>query len=135
MSKIFIDTNIFVYASDQNNPQKQMVAQDLLCNINNGVISTQVLQEFYAVATRKLSITPVKARQIIKTFEKFEITPITLTLVHEAINLNILDQIQFWDALIIAAASAANCFEVLTEDLNEGQIIAGVRVVNPFMRH
>jgi predicted nucleic acid-binding protein len=43
--------------------------------------------------------------------------------------------IKFWDALIIAAASAANCFEVLTEDLNEGQIIAGVRVVNPFMRH
>jgi predicted nucleic acid-binding protein len=135
MSKVFIDTNIFAYASDKNNPQKQTVAQDLLANIHNGVISTQVMQEFYSVATRKLSIDPLRARQIVKTFERFEIIPITYTLVYEAINLHILEQIQFWDALIIAAASSANCSEVLTEDLNEGQIIVGVQIVSPFMQH
>jgi predicted nucleic acid-binding protein len=135
MSKVFIDTNIFAYASDKNNPQKQKIAQDLLSKLTDCVISTQVVQEFFSVATRKLNIEPLKARLIIKTFEKFEIIPITLKLVHEAIDLHILDKIQFWDALIIAAACSANCSEVLTEDLNEGQIISGVCVVNPFMLH
>jgi predicted nucleic acid-binding protein len=133
--KIFIDTNILVYASDKSDPEKQRIAQNLICNIHNGVISTQVMQEFYSVATRKLDIEPLKARQIVKTFERFEIIPTLPSLVLNAIDLHILEQLQFWDALIIAAASNANCTELLSEDLSTGQFINGVLVTNPFLVH
>jgi len=135
MSKVFLDTNILVYALDNHDPVKRDLCRGILrkaAEDTAGVISTQVLQEFYVTATRKLGVDAVKAREIVRTFENLETVQITPGLVYEAIDCSILYRISFWDALIIAAAEAASCESILTEDLSHGQTVRGVRIENPF---
>jgi predicted nucleic acid-binding protein len=95
------------------------------------VISTQVMQEFFVVATRRLGVPPLAAKAVLKTFGVFEIITAGPALIHEAIDCSVLNAISFWDALIIAAAASAGCGSLYTEDLNHGQVIMGVRVQNP----
>jgi predicted nucleic acid-binding protein len=97
-----------------------------------GVISTQIMQEFYVAATRKLGVAPLVAKGVLKTFATFEIVTISPPLIQEAIDCSILNQVSFWDALVLAAAAAAGCSTVYSEDLNAGQTILGVKVQNPF---
>lgn len=137
-SKIFIDTNILVYALDEHNMEKQQKCRRLLKSItqdNLGVISTQVLQEFYVVATKKLKVAPLAAKDIITSFERFEIIVTTPQLIKDAIDVSIINMISFWDALIVTSAEYAKCGMVLTEDLNHGQIFRGVKIKNPFNPH
>jgi predicted nucleic acid-binding protein len=131
--KTFIDTNIFIYSLDSRDGRKQEIARKVLRDVKNGVISTQVMQEFYAVMTRKLNVAPLEARKIVQTMERFEITPTAPNLIYEAINIHILEQIQFWDAMIIAGGIFANCTELFSEDFNTGQIISGIKIINPFL--
>ncbi len=98
----------------------------------NGVISTQVLQEFFSAATRKLGITPVQARQHLRDFRVFDIVQVTPGIIEEGGDCSILNTISFWDGLIVATASAAKCAELISEDLADGQIIQGLVVRNPF---
>lgn len=133
--KIFLDTNILVYLQNHSEPQKQIHCRKVLNALEAKtafVLSTQVLQEFYMVMTRKLGADPVQIKSIIQQFRKFEVVLIDGDVIVGAIDLSVLNQISFWDALIVAAAQKANCSTVLTEDLNEGQNIGGVRIVNPF---
>jgi predicted nucleic acid-binding protein len=130
--KTFIDTNIFIYSLDSRDRRKQEIARNVLRGLENGAISTQVMQEFYAAVTRKFNVAPVDARKIVQTMERFEIIPTTPNLIYEAINLHILEQIQFWDAMIIAGGISANCTQILSEDFHTGQVIAGIKIVNPF---
>lgn len=131
--KVFFDTNILLYAHDGRDPKKQRRALDLiLAHGNNIVISTQVLQEFFVGATGKLGIPDLETKEIIGAWSRFEVIGIDSKRINEAIDIRILNRISFWDALILSAASSANCTTLLTEDLNDGQIIAGVRVSNPF---
>jgi predicted nucleic acid-binding protein len=133
--KIFLDANIFVYAQDTGAPGKQRKCRDTivqLANSGDGVVSTQVMQEFYVAATRKLGVSALAAKGVLKTFAVFEIVQISPAIIHEAIDCSILNQISFWDSLILAAAAAADCSTVLSEDLNAGQTILGVKVQNPF---
>lgn len=135
MSKVFIDTNILVYALDRFNEAKQKRCRDLLRGLNTvgrGVISTQVMQEFYVTATKKLGMDPLHAKDLLNAFERFEVVTVTPEIIKQAIDSSILNRLSFWDALIVAAAESANCDKIWTENLNEGQIIRGVRVVNPF---
>ena len=135
MPKSFFDTNVLVYASDHDEPDKMRVARALLrrsAREGNGVISTQVLQEFFVSATRKLSIEPMRAKGIVATFRPFELVVITLDDINRAIEGVVLWQISFWDALILAAAGRASCAMVYSEDLNPGQFYSGVEVRNPF---
>ncbi len=136
MSKLFIDSNILVYAMDKHDLKKGKHCRKILRDLNtgetSGVLSTQVLQEFYVVSTKKLSIEPLLVKNILHTFENFEVVVVTVALIKEAIDTSILYKITFWDALIIVSAESAKCEKVLTEDLNHGQIIRGVRVENPF---
>jgi len=137
-SKIFIDTNILVYAMDEHNVEKQQKCRRLLKALtqnNLGVISTQVLQEFYVVATKKLEVDPLAAKDILSSFERFEIVVTTPQLINDAIDVSIINVISFWDALIVTSAEHAKCGVVLTEDLNHGQIIRGVKIKNPFNTH
>jgi predicted nucleic acid-binding protein len=135
MSKVFLDTNVLVYAVDQAAPAKQLKARVALKSLERevtGAISTQVLQEFYVVATKKLRIEPAAAKAMIRQFDALELVLIDRPLICEAIDCSAMDQLSFWDGLIIAAAQKANCTELWTEDLNAGEVIRGVRVVNPF---
>lgn len=136
MSKIFVDTNILVYTLDQYDPIKQQTCRGLLRQLqaqNNAVISTQVLQEFYVAATKKLRVAPLLAKNILRTLQKIETVRIGPALIEQAIDCSILNQISFWDALITVSAESARCEILCTEDLNNGQLISGVLVQNPFI--
>lgn len=96
------------------------------------MISTQVLQEFYSAATRKLGIEPLTAKQHIRDFRIFDIVQVTPSIIEDGIDCSILNQISFWDGLILSSAATAGCAEALSEDLSDGQTICGVKIRNPF---
>lgn len=134
MSKIFIDTNILVYCLDKHDPQRRERARALLKKVAldcSGVISTQILQEFYVAATRKLKVEPLQAKEMVHAFSNLETVLITPEIIRNAVDCSILRKISFWDALVVAAAESAACETLWTEDLNEGQIIKGVKIENP----
>lgn len=135
-ARTFIDTNILLYAIDRADPAKQETAIRLIethAKSRSGIISTQVLQEFHSAATRKLGIDPTVSRQHLRDFRVFDIVQITPDLIETGIDTSLLHQTSFWDGLILAAASAANATELLTEDLNHNQTIEGVTIRNPFL--
>lgn len=136
MPRFFFDTNILAYACDVDAPAKQRVAKMLIeqagCR-RHGCISTQVLQEFFVTATRKLHIEPLEAKNILDSFLNLNVCEISVADIQKAIDGQILWQLSFWDALIITAAAKLNCERIYTEDLNHGQVINGVRIINPFL--
>ena len=133
--KIFIDTNILVYSLDDFDSTKKEQARKLLRQItenHNGVISTQVLQEFYVATTKKLHCDPVIVKGIINQIANFEVVSITPELVTKAVDCSILNRISYWDALIVSAAQIGDCRFLLTEDLQEDQEFGTVQILNPF---
>ncbi|CAN5311042.1 PIN domain-containing protein [soil metagenome] len=136
MSKIFIDTKIFVYSIDDRDLEKKAGARQILHALpakHQPIISTQVVQELYAVATTKLKAEPFIVKQLVHSFRRMEIVNIDLDLIEQAIDINLILQISFWDSLIIAAAEKALCKYVYSEDLASGASYRGVMVLNPFM--
>lgn len=134
--KSFFDTNILVYTADDDAPAKQERATALLTMVEQTVrpvISTQVLQEFYSAATRKLGLAPRHARALVESASEFEVVVVDVGIVREAIDLSIIEQVSLWDALIIIAAAKARCTVLYSEDLADGRTYRGVRVVNPFL--
>jgi predicted nucleic acid-binding protein len=133
--KTFLDSNVLAYAQDRGAPAKRSRSRDLIISLaksGDGVISTQVMQEFYIAATRKLGVEPIAAKGILKTFSLFEVVQVTPELIHEAIDCSILNTLSFRDSLVLAAAASAGCTTLFTEDLNDGQTILGVKIHNPF---
>jgi predicted nucleic acid-binding protein len=100
----------------------------------NLVVSTQVLQEFYVVTTRKLKnpLSEERAARAVRGIAKLDVVGVDAPLVLAAVDTSRTVQISLWDALIIEAASRAGCERVLSEDLNASQVIRGVRIENPF---
>lgn len=134
MGKVFVDTNVLVYCADRHDPAKQQVCRALVAQLQaegRAVVSTQVLLELYSACTRKLGIAPLAAKGILQGLREVETVVVNRQLVDDAIDCSILDQISFWDALIVASAAAARCEVLLTEDLNHGQVIRRVRVQDP----
>ena len=135
-TKVFFDSNILVYFADSADPQKQQIAENLIKNAvinDNGVISTQSLQEFFAATTRKLLCTKEKAKEYIENFsDSFTVEQVSVPLILKAINISIKNQFSFWDSLILSAAIQSGCIICYSEDLSNGQIIEGVKIVNPF---
>jgi predicted nucleic acid-binding protein len=136
MSKVFLDTNLLVYALDKADPVKQTRARSLLQSLQRddlyGVISTQILQEFYVVSTKKLRLDPLLAKSILHTFANFETVLVSPELIGQAIDCSILNRLSFWDALVVVSAESACCEKIWSEDLNHGQTIRGVTIENPF---
>lgn len=133
--KVFLDANVLIYSLDHRFPDKRKRAAELLRTIQDrggGVVSTQVLQECYVAATVKLGIAPLSVKDMIGTLKALEIVLVDFALIQEAIDCSILNRISFWDALIVVSAEKAACAELWSEDLNDGQVIRGVRVRNPF---
>jgi predicted nucleic acid-binding protein len=133
--RVFLDSNIFVYAQNAGSPDKQRKSREIIAQLadsGDGVISTQVMQEFFVAATRKLGVEPLVAKGVLKTFTVFEIVQVSTALIHEAIDCAILNQLSFGDSLILAAAASAGCATVFSEDLGTGHSILGVKVQNPF---
>lgn len=133
--KGFIDTNILIYALDQATPVKQQKARAVLKSLQekeNGVISTQILQEFYVVSTRKLKLKTDLVKKIVLTLKNFHVITVDPKIIDQAIDCSGLNRISFWDALVVTAAKTAGCHSIWSEDLSHGQLLDGVRVINPF---
>lgn len=133
--RVFLDANVLVYAQDQGAPEKQRTSRELVSRLAasaDGVISTQVMQEYYVAATRKLGVPPLAAKGVLKTFSVFETVQVSPAIIQDAIDCSILNQLSFWDSLILAAAASAGCSTILSEDMNPGQVVLGVKVKNPF---
>lgn len=134
-SKTFIDSNIILYAVDRADHARRQKARAVLKELiksGKGVVSTQVAQEFYVIATKKLKVEPLAAKKVVDMLGQLEMLVIDLDLILSAIDCSILNRISFWDALIVCTARAGGCRELLSEDLGHSQLINGVRVVNPF---
>ena len=134
--KTFVDTNVLIYAHDVDAKEKHSVAKNVLYELwtnRTGFLSTQVLQEFYVNVTRKLS-KPLPKRSARAVVDKYALWCVEATPAEIALAFRIEDEarIGFWDALICAAALKTGAERILSEDLNAGQKIAGIRVVNPF---
>jgi predicted nucleic acid-binding protein len=134
MKKCFVDSNVFLYRVDGRHPAKRAAASERLQEWRDSiVISAQVLQEFYWVATRKLEISPNNARLMVQELASAQVVPADERLVLAAVDTAAKSQISFWDALVVEAAVRGKCSLILTEDLNHGEIIRGVRIENPFL--
>jgi predicted nucleic acid-binding protein len=133
--RVFVDTNLFVYADDLDAGAKRERAQQLLRELiadGRAVLSTQVLQEFFVIATRKLGVSAEIARRKVELMARLDLVQVRPELILAAIDLHRLRSLSFWDALIVRSAVAAGCARVLTEDLQHGEVIEGVRIENPF---
>lgn len=131
----FIDSNVLIYAEASDEPAKQYAALTLLSRLKlgaHGVISTQVLQEFANVALRKMKLDAHHVRAQLAAHEQFEVVQITPRLIRGALDLHQTRSLSFYDALIVHAASVAGCDKLYSEDLNAGEIVDGVTIVNPF---
>lgn len=133
--KAFIDTNILVYTVDGRFPEKRQMALDLITNLQinqNLVISTQVLQEFYNVTTYKLKLDPVQMQNTVANLSKLPIVLTDVSLIEQGIKVSIHHKLRLWDALMVVAGYRADCKIMYSEDLTHGQIIQGIRILNPF---
>ena len=130
---VFVDTNVFVYAIDPDEDRKREIARRLLGELEGQIVlSTKVLNEFFNVATRAGFVDADQAREIVLRMSELRFAPITPQMVLDAIDARIAYSISLWDALIAEAARSYGCRTLLTEDLQHGQTVRGVRIVNPF---
>jgi predicted nucleic acid-binding protein len=133
----FVDANVLIYAHDLDAGRKHDIAKAVLRDLwadRSGVLSTQVLQEFYVNATRKLKTPLAKpaARGVVDTYAAWCVDGITPADVAAAFQIEDGARVGFWDALIIAVAVRRGATRLLSEDLNAGQAIAGLTIHNPF---
>jgi len=134
----FVDTNVLIYAYDIDSKEKHEIAaatMKQLWETQTGIISTQVLQEFYVNITRKI-VNPLSfsvARTILQPYLSWQIVINTPEMVLLASEIQERHQLSFWDSLIVSAAKQGSAKTILTEDLNHGQLIEGICVENPFL--
>ena len=132
----FFDTNILVYADDASDPAKQERAISLIVEHQREgslVVSLQVLQEYFAAATRKLKLDPATAQAKLEILARGKVVRFTEDDVIAAIELHRLGRISFWDAMIVHAARAVKASVLYSEDLGHGSVVGGVAVRNPFV--
>jgi predicted nucleic acid-binding protein len=134
-TRSFIDTNVLVYAEACDEPVKQRAALALLKQLYDGawgVLSTQVLQEYCNVALKKLKLPAQHIRAQLDLYEQFEIIQVTPAIIRAGLDLHQTRSVGFYDALIVSSAHVAGCSVLFSEDLNTGESMAGVRIINPF---
>lgn len=131
---VFVDTNILIYAHDRSAGEKRERAAralERLWDEQTGRVSVQVLQELYVTITQKLATARPSAREIVRTYTPWVHYPTTPETILRASEIAELSQLSFWDALIVASAEQVGASHLYTEDLNSGQSIVGVKIVNP----
>jgi predicted nucleic acid-binding protein len=134
---VFVDSNVLLYALDEADPKKQKIAQNWRAELwksHRGRISFQVLSEFYVNAVRKRPSAREEARAEVRDLLAWNPVVTDAALLERGWKLQVRYKLSYWDALIVAAAKAASCKYLLTEDLQSGQELDGIEVVNPFVR-
>lgn len=135
---VFVDTNILIYQQDISDPAKQLCADDWITFLANGRwarISFQVLQELYATLTHKLRprFEPSEAQEIVRELAVWKPLAADFSTLERSWLLQQRYSLSWWDALIVASAQTCECMALLTEDLQHGQLLGNLRVINPFM--
>jgi predicted nucleic acid-binding protein len=134
----FVDTNLLIYARDpRRDPAKHQRARQWLEQLwrdRSGRLSAQVLNEYYAVVTQKLTpaLSPDEAQTEIRTFFAWHPHVLDTATIEQAWHIQGRYRFNWWDALIVAAAQLSDCIQLLTEDLQAGQNLDGLLVINPF---
>ncbi len=131
----FLDTNVLVYAEDSRDPRKQARATALIRRLmrdRRGVLSLQVLQEFFAIATRKLAMASEDARRRVLLYSRFDVVTLAPADLLAAIDLHRLHRLSIWDGLIVRAALNGACTRLHTEDMQPGYVVDRLTLVNPF---
>ena len=136
---MFVDTNVIIYAYDISAGHKHEAAREIMADLwdsGSGVLSTQVLQEFFVGVTQKMPapISMELAKGIVTDFLKWEVVVNDGESILNAIEIHKKYKYSFWDSMIIEAAVKGGCSVLLTEDLSAGQRINGVEIRNPFER-
>lgn len=136
MSSVFFDTNVLVYAADNRDARKQRIARDLitaaLTGRINGWISVQTLSEFINTSIKKLKLPSDKVDGFLDFFDNLSIVNPDHVLPRRGLEIKNRYDIQFYDAMMLAAAERTGATEFYTEDLNDGQLYGNIRAVNPF---
>lgn len=136
-NKIFLDTNIIIYAFDISAGLKHEKAKNIIIDLWNsglGIVSTQVLQEFFVNVTEKIN-NPLDAKtavEIVNDFLKWDVVINDGDVILGAIDIHLRYKLSFWDSMILFAASYAGASRLYSEDLSDGQIVEGVEINNPF---
>lgn len=132
---VFVDTNVFVYALDTDEPRKRAIAFEVLSNPTHAfVTSAQVLAELYVTVTRKLRrpLPAADAATRIEELSSLPVVPVDAALVRAAVALSNAADLSYRDSAVVVAAASAGCRRLVTEDLRHGMELAGVRIENPF---
>lgn len=135
--KVFVDTNVLVYAYDKDAGEKHRVAVNIMKDLWHsglGTLSTQILQEFFVILTKKIS-SPLDisvVRETIRRLSKWDVLLIDVDTIIRATELQERYRYSFWDSLIIASAVAGGAGSLLSEDFADGQTIQGIIIRNPF---
>ena len=136
--KVFVDTNILVYAHNLDAGAKNAIARELVADLwktRSGILSTQVLQEYFVAITKKVA-NPIKvaeARRSLRSYCAWEVIVNDSQVILQATEIQEAHRLSFWDSLIVSAAFAGNAATIVTEDLNDGQRIEGILIRNPFV--
>ena len=134
-ARSFFDTNVLVYTDDASALVKQRRAVELVSEHRRGgtgVVSLQVLQEYFVTVTRKLGVDARVARRKVELLAEFDVATPGVPDILAAIDLHRLHSFSFWDALILRAAQQAGCSVVFSENMQHTRDIDGLRVLNPF---
>jgi predicted nucleic acid-binding protein len=135
-ARSFFDTNVLVYADDKAAPAKQRRALELVAEhrrAGTGVVSLQVLQEYFVTVTRKLNLDARVARRKVELLAEFDVAAPHVPDILAAIDLHRLHGFSFWDALILRSAKQAGCRILLSEDMQQTRELDGLLIVNPFL--
>ena len=133
--RVFVDSTVLVYAEDRRDPLRLGIAVTVLSELwasGRGVLSTQVLQEFYNVATRKLRMSPEAARRIVAEYAEWPAVETTVQLIVSASILHERHSFSFWDSMVVEAALLSGATTLLSEDLQDERRIGGLTISNPF---
>ena len=134
-ARSFFDANVLIYTDDRAAAAKRRRALELVAEhrrAGTGVVSLQVLQEYFVTVTRKLHVEAQVARRKVDLLAEFDVAALGLPDILAAIDLHRLHQFSFWDALILRAAMRTGCAVLFSEDMQQAREVDGVRVVNPF---
>jgi predicted nucleic acid-binding protein len=136
VSRTFLDTNVLVYSDDPRDRTKQLTALDVInehLRLRTGVVSLQVLQEYFVTTTGKLRLDVGLAKRRVEFFAKFQVAEPTVTDILAAIDMHRLHGFCYYDALVLRMAKQTGCRILLSEDMQHGRDFDGVKIVNPFL--
>jgi predicted nucleic acid-binding protein len=135
LPRSFFDTNILVYADDTASPAKQRRALDLITEhrrARTGVVSMQILQEYFVTVTQKLHVEAAIARRKVELLAEFDVAAPDVADILASIDLHRLHGFSLWDALVIRSAKQSGCSVLFSEDMQSGRAIEGLQILNPF---